>query len=298
MRKPKVLLVPDSPNWAFDNRCNALIKHLSDWFFFEKVYWKEMPDIDYSIFDLAYYAGFYMVGSSRDKARDFFKKEQIVTSIPGLISWGAEQAIPFLNKAIAFSVLNIKLMKEFYVKTRSKCFFIPNGIDTELFKPIPRPENDVFTIGWVGNQEHKGKRLDELLSVVHNLNGVKLLVQRKDHFIPYSEMPKFYNQLDTYCCVSISEGSNNPLSEAMACGLPIISTSVGIANEIMPSGTGFFVRQDLGDLSEKIIAMRDLAPEQRKMMGEIARQRMLASWRWAYMAGRYKDMFEYALSKQ
>jgi len=294
MRKPKVLLVPDSPNWAFDNRCNALIKHLSDSFFFEKVYWKEMPDIDYSIFDLVYYAGFYMIGSSRDKAWGTFKKEQIVTSIPGLVSWGVNEAIPFLNKSIGFSVLNSILLKDFIDKTSAKIFYTPNGVDINLFRPIPRQSNDVFTIGWAGHSGHKGKRLNILRKVVDGIPGATILVQDKEHYIPHNEMPEFYNRLDCYCCISESEGSNNSILEAMACGLPVISTPVGNAPELLKDGAGVLIKDDLSDLKEVIITM--MADENIKEIGNKARREILHGWAWKERALQYKEMFDYALN--
>ncbi|WZB73295.1 glycosyltransferase family 4 protein [Achromobacter xylosoxidans] len=41
-------------------------------------------------------------------------------------------------------------------------------------------------------------------------------------------MPAYYNSLDLYVCPSAIEGTPNPVLEAMACGVPVISTDVGI----------------------------------------------------------------------
>ena len=293
--KPRILLVADSPNWAFDFRCQALIKHLNPWYDFTKIYQREIPNVDSKKFDLAYLNGFYMI---TDSVMGRFKKERIVTSVPGLINLTIDDAIPYVNNSVAFSVLNARLLDDFVGKVNSEPFLIPNGVDAELFKPMPHEPNEVFTIGWAGQHHHKGKRLEELMSVVKNIPRVKLLIQAKDKFIPHDEMPKFYNKLDCYCCVSVSEGSNNPLSEAMACGLPVISTPVGIANEIVPYGGGLTIRENLQDLTSKILIMRDYTAERRKAMGEVARQRILSGWTWKHMTGRYKEVFDYALNKQ
>jgi len=84
----------------------------------------------------------------------------------------------------------------------------------------------------------------------------------------------------------------------MACGLPVISTPVGIANEIVPYGGGLTIRENLQDLTSKILIMRDYTAERRKAMGEVARQRILSGWTWKHMTGRYKEVFDYALNKQ
>jgi len=253
-----------------------------------------MPDIDYSIFDLVYYAGFYMIGSSRDKAWGTFKKEQIVTSIPGLVSWGVNEAIPFLNKSIGFSVLNSILLKDFIDKTSAKIFYTPNGVDINLFRPIPRQSNDVFTIGWAGHSGHKGKRLNILRKVVDGIPGATILVQDKEHYIPHNEMPEFYNRMDCYCCISESEGSNNSILEAMACGLPVISTPVGNVLRLLKDCAGVLIKDDLSDLKEVIITM--MADENIKEIGNKARREILHGWAWKERALQYKEMFDYALN--
>ena len=53
------------------------------------------------------------------------------------------------------------------------------------------------------------------------------------HFYPtkFSNLPNLYNCLDLYLIASRAEGGPTGLFEAMACGVPIVSTKVGLAHD-------------------------------------------------------------------
>lgn len=44
-------------------------------------------------------------------------------------------------------------------------------------------------------------------------------------------MPDYYSKIDVLVCSSMIEGTPNPILEAMACGVPVVSTDVGIVPE-------------------------------------------------------------------
>ena len=77
--------------------------------------------------------------------------------------------------------------------------------------------------------------------------GVELVLATKEHHnLSAPEMVDFYNSIDCYVCVSESEGQHLPLLEAGACGLPRISTDVGIASELIePGKNGLIVERSV-----------------------------------------------------
>ena len=46
--------------------------------------------------------------------------------------------------------------------------------------------------------------------------------------VTFGDMPEWYSHIDVLICASESEGTPNPVLEALACGVPVISTHVGI----------------------------------------------------------------------
>ena len=77
--------------------------------------------------------------------------------------------------------------------------------------------------------------------------------------IPHSEMPKYYEKIDLYVCVSKIEGTPNPILECMACGVPFISTKVGIVPEVAGEVQKLYILQErsISCLKNKLIEILD-----------------------------------------
>ena len=59
-------------------------------------------------------------------------------------------------------------------------------------------------------------------------------------YIEHKKLPAILNESDAYISTSLVEGMSNSIMEAMACGLPIISTNVGGAKELI-NGNGYVI---------------------------------------------------------
>jgi glycosyltransferase involved in cell wall biosynthesis len=81
--------------------------------------------------------------------------------------------------------------------------------------------------------------------------------------------------LDVFVLPSFAEGTSKSVIEAMAHGLPIITTNVGGSPDLLPTGAGILVPP--GDSAALANAMQCLAsdPALRKQMGQAARDRYL-----------------------
>lgn len=132
--------------------------------------------------------------------------------------------------------------------TFEKKFFFPVNIERFNKENI---KNREIIIGWVGNSTWNYKEKDEngnsmdfkglhtilkpvVKSLIEKGYNIKLKYADKNiKVIPNEEMYKFYSQIDIYVCVSAREGTPKPLLEAMGCGIPIITTEVGVASEVL-----------------------------------------------------------------
>ena len=121
---------------------------------------------------------------------------------------------------------------------------VADGVDTNLYVPknVERFDNpEKIVIGWVGNSlwGHKygftdAKGLKTILEPAIarakadgldvELRVIDAAVQR----LPRDQVREFYERIHVLCCSSSVEGTPNPVLEAMACGVPILTTDVGI----------------------------------------------------------------------
>ena len=101
---------------------------------------------------------------------------------------------------------------------------------------------------------------------------------------------------DVFVLSSCTEQTSNALLEAMACGLPAISTDVGDSSEML-GDTGPPVIVPTGDLPAYTNAMRVLAynPELRERLGVANRRRCLENYRLERMVREYEALYEAAL---
>lgn len=85
----------------------------------------------------------------------------------------------------------------------------------------------------------------------------------------------FMRTLDVFVLPSFAEGTSKSIIEAMAHGLPIITTNVGGSPDLLTPETGILIPP--GDSAALAGAMQRLAadPDRRKQMGEAARARYL-----------------------
>ena len=116
---------------------------------------------------------------------------------------------------------------------------IPNGVDTNRFRPLPRTdarrrlglkENRRYAL-FVANPSRPEKRFDlaqaALSAARKQIEPLVLFNRTRD------EVPTYLNAADLLLLTSDHEGSPNSVKEAMACNLPIVSTDVGDVRQLV-----------------------------------------------------------------
>ena len=209
---------------------------------------------------------------------------------------------------------------------------IHNGIDTDTWSPGSTPEDlrdalgfkGVFpVIGYVGRvmpekdletwilsaatvAEHYPQAQFLLVgdgrdsSTLEQLNdlGVRLGIQDRLNFIGYREnLLPVYATMDLFVLSSLREGLPNSVLEAMAMGLPVVSTDVGGTRELVADGeTGYIVPQkDPDRLSEAVLNI--LSSDQRRLgMGRAGRMRTEEKFSFDRRLRRVEALYEHILS--
>jgi Glycosyltransferase len=84
------------------------------------------------------------------------------------------------------------------------------------------------------------------------------MADRETFWRTHEEMVPFYQGLDAYICASRTEGGPHPILEASACAVPVISTRVGVAPELISDEVnGILIERTMPAIREAVIRLRD-----------------------------------------
>jgi glycosyltransferase involved in cell wall biosynthesis len=104
------------------------------------------------------------------------------------------------------------------------------------------------------------------------------------------DLKNCYAHADLFINPSAYETSGKTLLEAGASGLPIISTPVGLATEIVTSGeNGFIVPADPDMICDRILQLG--SPGTRKKFGQHIRRKVLSGFGWSAVMDRYMELY-------
>jgi len=155
-----------------------------------------------------------------------------------------------------------------------------NGVDLNRFEPAPRPHGDTVKALFIGqDDERKGLREAMIASETADPRLELLVVgkerlapmSRRQHFVGEVSDPRpFYRQADFFVLPTKHDPCSLVVLEALAMGVPVISTRFNGACEIMTDGVHGFVLDDPTDVNA-------LAEAMRKMLDPALRARMSAA---------------------
>jgi glycosyltransferase involved in cell wall biosynthesis len=176
----------------------------------------------------------------------------------------------------------------------AKIAITPYGVDATRFVPRPMPRQDgVFRVLFVGQiGQRKGmsyllqgyelfRRADTELHIVGSyVSGHEVYrrfgtLYRHTPNVLQRELPAIFHEADVFVFPSLIEGMPLVILEAMACGVPVITTTHGPGDIVRDGTDGFFVPiRDAESIAMRLEQLyRD--PELRAQMGRNARARAL-----------------------
>lgn len=242
----------------------------------------------------------------------YVRNKNIVTAVYDhlFLNTETERTDFIFNNVKSYTVSSEKLKKIYdeYPNIKRPSMVISDGVDLDLFKMdnIKKYENidgRTIKIGWTGNSKFKDDINDDLKGLKKIINpaiselvsegyNIKLeIADRNIKMISHEDMPKYYNDIDIYVCASRTEGTPNTVLEAMACGVPIISTDVGIVPEALGERQKkYIINRQKEDLKEKIIDLINNKDELIKLSEENLKQ--IQSWSWENKAKLFKQFFD------
>lgn len=241
--KPRILLLPDVRGWAFDTIAHGMKQYLSDIFYIDIAYSREDPHIDEHAYDIIH----VMWGKE-----DLYRKH--LTGATPLIksvyshAWEEEgisleaYCASHLYDADAITVPSNILQNEVQ-KHVPRTHLVPGATDTKHFRILEERSGPLIA-GWAGNAARPIKQFSYVEYACADI--VPLVTANKT--LPYSDMPRFYNEIDIILCSSQYEGTPQTIMEAMACGAFPVCFPVGIAPEVIDHQVnGYLVEEMTAD---------------------------------------------------
>ena len=226
------------------------------------------------------------------------------------------------NAVVVSSKLEYEDAVEFGI-SKKKLHVIPMGVDVDEYvdSPVHR-NNDMINILFVGRIA-RVRRIEILLQAVAKLSipfhvtlvggeektaslsrwgyldELKKLCKTlniSDRItfagpVAQDELSTWYRKADIFVYPSLYENFGQPILEAAAEGLPVVSTDVGVAKEIVNDGeTGFIVPADPGIICERITQFND--HKTRRLFGEKIQTQVKKGYDWRTIIKSYIEIYK------
>jgi glycosyltransferase involved in cell wall biosynthesis len=196
---------------------------------------------------------------------------------------------------------------------------VPNGINMDCFYPLEgvKRADDMILVTNSADTPLKGLRyLLEAVSAIRRKRGVRMVVigrpkengvierlvaelsledaVRFTGRIDDREFARYYAEATMAVIPSLYEGFGMPAGEAMACGVPVISTTGGALPEVVGDAGILVPPGDASALRDAISSLLD-DPEKRSALGKAGLARVKNSLTWRHAAQRTVGVYREAI---
>ena len=190
-----------------------------------------------------------------------------------------------ISGIVAVSGKNRDELLEHGVVSPEKIRVFPNAIDNDTFKALDKNaareklgiSREDFVVAFVGHFiNRKGsKRLSDALEKFDDVKSVFIGAGPEEPVcdnivykgkLPHDEIPMYLNAADVFVLPTLAEGCCNAIVEAMACGLPIISSNLPFNDDILDESNSIRIDpQNVDELTEAIRELRDNKEKRERM---------------------------------
>lgn len=208
---------------------------------------------------------------------------------------GAKRARRELDGAAGFMAVSSELQRMLVEELgldSAKIRVFPNGVDSSLFYPRDRAEScknfgipeETFNVAFVGGF-HAGKGFPQLVEALRGLEDVRLIALGREtppEGVPnvayigsalHHEVPEIISAADVFVLPTRVEGSCNAVVEALACGLPVVTSQGPHMDDLADANTAIRVDHNSpAEIRAAILAIK-ADPERRAQMRQACLER-------------------------
>ena len=186
----------------------------------------------------------------------------------------------FVSGVICVSTKNLEESLTKNLAAKEKCVVIPNAIDSNLFKLLDKSDcrkrlglpQDVFIVAFVGwfNDRKGSERVSKAISKINGPVAVNSIFVGEGQLNPdcenvlfkgrlaHSQIPEYLNAADIFVLPTLQEGCCNAVIEAMACGLPIVSSNLPFNWDVLDESNSIMVNPcNIDEIAGAIEKLRD-----------------------------------------
>jgi len=285
----KVLLYADVPDWAWGIKARQIQKYLSDEFEITIQYRSQKEKIE-RIYDI-----YFSFEINQVHLFDGIPSNKKISGVTAH-TYVNFRDYPGLLKKCDNVHANSRMLVEELTKLHPCVWYVPNGVDEELFMYQERDINQEFTVGYAGkNNKYKG--LEDVIRPACEKAKVKLVTQACKHNernrLPHTHMPDFFANIDLVMIASDTDGTPNQMLEGASTGRTFIGNRRGnIPEFVNDSINGFMIsdKKNTAEYIDKLIFLKENR-EACKQMGIAARKTIEEGWTWKTQAENYRKMF-------
>ncbi|MFB6116850.1 MAG: glycosyltransferase family 4 protein [Candidatus Nanosalina sp.] len=219
-----------------------------------------------------------------------------------------------VDRFIALSKGNAEDQKNYLGVSDSQIEIIPNGVDTDFFRPSDTGEieekydlKDNVVVAVSRLVEYKGHGL--LVEAVNEMEDTSLVIAGDGPFkeeleekagedvhfagrVPEEELPLYYSLGDVFSLPTFGEGLPLSILESMASGTPVLSTEVGSIPDVVTDDVGRLVEPENREALRE--ALEEMLSDKEKLedMSSNCRDKAVNEYSWDSVVEKTEEVYE------